>query len=42
LLGPHYTVDRPTKPGIYPVAFTEKLAELGNMIDQYEADKAAK
>jgi hypothetical protein len=38
-LGTQYVdADRPaTEPGIYPVAFTEKLAQLGSAIDRYEA-----
>ncbi|WP_406311932.1 hypothetical protein OHA77_25005 [Streptosporangium sp. NBC_01639] len=26
-----------TEPGVYPVAYTEKLARLGQAIDRYEA-----
>lgn len=38
-LGTQYVdANRPaTEPGIYPVAFTEKLAQLGSAIDRYEA-----
>ncbi|MEU0569901.1 serine hydrolase [Nonomuraea sp. NPDC005983] len=43
-LGTQYVdANRPaTKPGIYPVAYTEKLAKLGHAIDQYEAGRTAR
>ncbi|MEU7831966.1 serine hydrolase [Nonomuraea sp. NPDC049129] len=38
-LGTQYVdANRPaTEPGVYPVAYTEKLAQLGSAIDRYEA-----